>query len=452
MSFLAPTELFLFTEPAGPAGMSIVLIIFVVNTLVFFPGMAVLCLRRKYRVIWFRSFYTLVPFLTFLYFFSLVQTASIVFGKPAFCEVTNVLFALFPFFIMHFILTIPTVVLQSDLNQAKLTRWQHGELSSTIFLASKFVQLKYRVGLTLVVGVGHIALYVCLRFLLRPGGDCNRASIMAYSIYIMLVVPFLLYFIFRLRTVKDPFFMRMEIVLLFLLNSPAIMIVFIYPFAPQIFPQWFDFRWVFATLSFVNIISVVFPAALTNNTFLRKMECFMGNRLDAEERQDVNSKGTIFALNQGVSVFQAVLNNAILLEEFTQFTLTEWSVENVLFYVAVEDFKITFRDTPSTAFEKARYLSGQFIKAGAHIEVNIDSELRISILNMIRDEKLSGDMFDLAQRSVYELMEKDSFPKWQKTAGFKKALEKAVDGKTSTNSAGSYNMSKRPSMVELGNI
>ena len=163
---------------------------------------------------------------------------------------------------------------------------------------------------------------------------------------------------------------------------------------------------------------------------------FQGPHLPRGRKEHTSS--TIFALSQGVNVFQAVLNNPVLLEEFTQFTAEDWSAENVLFYKAVDEYRSVFRQTPNLAFERARFIYNRFIKPESWVEVNLDAAMRKTIADMIQREILSENMFDAAQKSVFdELMERDSFLKWQKTNGFRLALERATRDRNS-NSGSSY--------------
>lgn len=46
--------------------------------------------------------------------------------------------------------------------------------------------------------------------------------------------------------------------------------------------------------------------------------------------------------------------------------------------------------------------------------------------------KLSSDVFDEAQKHVYNLMKNDSFKKWQRTPEFKEAVKVAIKEKKNT--------------------
>ena len=128
----------------------------------------------------------------------------------------------------------------------------------------------------------------------------------------------------------------------------------LYPIVPSIFGDWFDYRWVMICYTPMVLLSNgVFPVLLTYDWFLLRLEKIKGNVIAPSEVGDLDTKGNVFALSQGMDVFQAVLNNTVLLEAFTQFTMTEWCVENVLFYKEVDDFRAKWKLNLKTGAEVA---------------------------------------------------------------------------------------------------
>ncbi|KAM3624467.1 uncharacterized protein V6R79_023938 [Siganus canaliculatus] len=99
-----------------------------------------------------------------------------------------------------------------------------------------------------------------------------------------------------------------------------------------------------------------------------------------------------------------LLNTKSGLQAFRGFLQSEFSEENLQFWLACEDYK----GSPSKT--KASSICSQFINADAPQEVNLDAETREALLSVV--DSLCADMFDMAQQRIYTLMAKDSFPRF----------------------------------------
>ncbi|NXM50289.1 RGS21 protein, partial [Gymnorhina tibicen] len=111
------------------------------------------------------------------------------------------------------------------------------------------------------------------------------------------------------------------------------------------------------------------------------------------------------------------------LEAFRAFLKSEFSEENVEFWLACEDFKKTKSSTKMAS--KARKIYSDFIQADAPKEVNIDFHTKNNISENISEPTLS--CFDAAQRSIYSLMAKDSFPRFLRSDVYKELVKKHQD-------------------------
>ena len=156
------------------------------------------------------------------------------------------------------------------------------------------------------------------------------------------------------------------------------------------------------------------------------MERLKGNLIPEDEQQELDTKGTIFALSQGVDVFQAILNHPQLSESFTDYITTQWCVENILFYRAVETYREQCKEVNADIRQLAQRVAREYVMNGAILEVNLDFGVKKTVLREV-EEAPSASTFDEAQRAIYKLMETDSFAQWQRTGQFKKALQEVVD-------------------------
>ncbi|XP_043575979.1 regulator of G-protein signaling 3a isoform X11 [Chiloscyllium plagiosum] len=96
------------------------------------------------------------------------------------------------------------------------------------------------------------------------------------------------------------------------------------------------------------------------------------------------------------------------LAAFRAFLRTEFSEENLEFWLACEDYKKAKSQSKMTS--KAKKIFGEYIAIQSCKEVNLDSYTREHTKENL--QKVSRSCFDLAQKRIYGLMEKDSYPRF----------------------------------------
>ncbi|KTG31841.1 hypothetical protein cypCar_00024579 [Cyprinus carpio] len=103
---------------------------------------------------------------------------------------------------------------------------------------------------------------------------------------------------------------------------------------------------------------------------------------------------------------------------FTTFLASEYSEENIAFYLACEDYRNT--KSSSKLCAKARKIYEEFIASDAPREVNLDHETRnITLKNM---EQPTLSCFNLAQSKINTLMEKDCYPRFLKSTVYQELI------------------------------
>ncbi|XP_070764316.1 regulator of G-protein signaling 5-like isoform X3 [Enoplosus armatus] len=113
-----------------------------------------------------------------------------------------------------------------------------------------------------------------------------------------------------------------------------------------------------------------------------------------------------------------VLNNSYGLAAFRSFLRSEFSDENIEFWTSCEDFKKT--KNPVKMAAKAKKIYEDFIQSEGPREVNIDHFTKDVTLRNLVD--LSPATFDLAQKRIYALMEKDSFGRFLRSEQYQELL------------------------------
>ncbi|KPP75636.1 regulator of G-protein signaling 5-like, partial [Scleropages formosus] len=114
-----------------------------------------------------------------------------------------------------------------------------------------------------------------------------------------------------------------------------------------------------------------------------------------------------------------VLMNNYGLTTFRSFLRSEFSDENIEFWVACEDFKKI--KSPVKMAAKAKKIYEEFIQTEALREVNIDHFTKdVTLRNLV---ELSPSTFDLAQKRIYALMEKDSFGRFLRSDQYQELIK-----------------------------
>ncbi|XP_010075966.1 PREDICTED: regulator of G-protein signaling 18 isoform X2 [Pterocles gutturalis] len=106
--------------------------------------------------------------------------------------------------------------------------------------------------------------------------------------------------------------------------------------------------------------------------------------------------------------FDKLLSEKAGLDAFTKFLKTEFSEENIEFWIACEDYKKS--KTAHELLPKAKTIYETFIRKDAPKEVNLDFQTKEVTSQSIEQPIITT--FDAAQNTVYRLMEQDSYPRF----------------------------------------
>ncbi|XP_073500199.1 regulator of G-protein signaling 21 [Phyllobates terribilis] len=117
---------------------------------------------------------------------------------------------------------------------------------------------------------------------------------------------------------------------------------------------------------------------------------------------------------------EKLLANKDGLTAFRDFLKSEFSDENIEFWLACEDFKKT--KTSGQLVIKANKIYCEYIKTEAPREVNIDHKTRELIAQKISQPTVN--CFDDAQQLIICLMAKDSFPRFLRSEHYKELVKK----------------------------
>ncbi|XP_037362228.1 regulator of G-protein signaling 16 [Talpa occidentalis] len=120
--------------------------------------------------------------------------------------------------------------------------------------------------------------------------------------------------------------------------------------------------------------------------------------------------------------FDLLLSSKTGVAAFHAFLKTEFSEENLEFWLACEEFK-KIRSATKLA-SRAHRIFEEFVRSEAPKEVNIDHETRE--LTRINLQTAMATCFEVAQGKTRTLMEKDSYPRFLKSPAYRDLAAQAL--------------------------
>ncbi|KAL4635037.1 regulator of G-protein signaling 4-like [Arapaima gigas] len=127
--------------------------------------------------------------------------------------------------------------------------------------------------------------------------------------------------------------------------------------------------------------------------------------VSSKERDGVVKRETPTDVTKWKESLNSLLNDNIGLIAFSTFLKSEFSEENIEFWIACEEYKkITCKEDLST---KAKMIYDQYVDVDSPREVNLDSATREETRRNLKEPNLCS--FDEAQKKIFTLMEKDSY-------------------------------------------
>ncbi|KTF83166.1 hypothetical protein cypCar_00027641 [Cyprinus carpio] len=105
--------------------------------------------------------------------------------------------------------------------------------------------------------------------------------------------------------------------------------------------------------------------------------------------------------------------------KFREFLRTEYSEENMLFWLACEDLKKEINK--SAIEEKTRLIYEDYISILSPKEVSLDSRVREVINRRLQDP--TPHIFEDAQLQIYTLMHRDSYPRFLNSSVYRSLVQ-----------------------------
>ena len=132
---------------------------------------------------------------------------------------------------------------------------------------------------------------------------------------------------------------------------------------------------------------------------------------NSKSNRTLEEKSTIRKLQTPKELQEFLLSDLSIQEQFKSYLVREFCVENILFVIALKDFRDIDANS-SLGVEKMKELVNQFVKENSPYEVNVSSSIRNKALKAISTEiEASTDgtfknteMFSVMESEVYKMM------------------------------------------------
>ncbi|XP_053324723.1 regulator of G-protein signaling 5 [Spea bombifrons] len=137
------------------------------------------------------------------------------------------------------------------------------------------------------------------------------------------------------------------------------------------------------------------------------------------EKQTKATKPSAEESSQWKDSLEKLLQNSYGLSTFQNFLKSEFSEENIEFWMACEEYRKI--KSPAKLAVKAKKIYEEFIQTEAPREVNIDHFTKaVTMKNLVEPSSTS---FDLAQKKIFALMEKDSLPRFVRSEFYQELIK-----------------------------
>eukprot|EP00066_Takifugu_rubripes_P028152 XP_011617418.1 PREDICTED: regulator of G-protein signaling 19 isoform X1 [Takifugu rubripes] len=158
----------------------------------------------------------------------------------------------------------------------------------------------------------------------------------------------------------------------------------------------------------------------------RRKRISQGTKMDTIPNYEVCTKPSTEEIRMWSQSFERLMRNPAGRNLFREFLRTEYSEENMLFWLACEDLKKELNN--SIVEEKARFIYENYISVLSPKEVSLDAQVREVINKKMQDPTVQA--FEDAQLQIYTLMHRDSYPRFL-SSNIYKSLAQGSSGTSS---------------------
>jgi hypothetical protein len=265
----------------------------------------------------------------------------------------------------------------------------------------------------------------------------NYAWMMAIMSTIVCAAAFLWY---KLRGVRDNYYVKQELLQLSVLMIPPAIYILLVITSQTTEHFVLTGDWNYGTAIFLGlnafgvvVVSCGIPIWRSYSSEFNQIAGTAESEMEELKGAPPAKRNIYKSLDHMRKEFLFVLSDSECSQLFQKFLEREWSVENILFWNAVRDFKSKFDGLDENSQESmAHKIYNEYVTESAALCVNLPYEVRIKISKVINDESfpkepISCELFKAAEEEIFQLMLRDSYRRFVHRAndsGYSKVQER----------------------------
>ncbi|ORX96394.1 hypothetical protein K493DRAFT_371011 [Basidiobolus meristosporus CBS 931.73] len=222
-------------------------------------------------------------------------------------------------------------------------------------------------------------------------------------LYGMIIIPLLVYL---MRNVQDAYGIRSELATATLVNVLCDIILLVFTswgkLRNAIDPDVSGLIWTIVPMVIIHILLVVAPLVESHLIDLRK----------GKPLSHPIMRGRSIVLDNTRESFESMLQNPSLMEQFKMYSVSDFTVECVLFYEACAKTKNQENSSPEALQEQFKEIYNTFIAPNSRFQVNLTDDTIRQIRILAKSDRWDGTMYQPAILEVKELMFRNTYPRF----------------------------------------
>jgi len=246
--------------------------------------------------------------------------------------------------------------------------------------------------------------------------NCLQKHIYHVAIQALIAVIMIIFFIVKLRHVKDAFFIKTEMI-----GTACGAIPLFIAWAVSSMLSFSTGQHLFLVLGLVYVClwTLYFPVIMSFYQDKKKLFRVDTSLLPLHIKEAIGSSD----MEKQEAILFYCLTNEVLSEAFMQYCVESWSVENFLFWKDVEHFKLVITDEDRASIVASNIIN-RYLLPTSTLLLNLPDVVVKKTLATAKTG-LSSSTFETCQAHVFRTMFEDTYLKWKGTKEFKEAIETA---------------------------
>jgi hypothetical protein len=239
----------------------------------------------------------------------------------------------------------------------------------------------------------------------------TRSNLLFWFLPEMIILTIsMAWLLLKMRFVEDNFYLKEELWYTWMIMMIPLLYIILQGIPPL--PQYlFDGHFDYGSLFFLEIPSLLMMGVSFGfpiwKSYTPEFSKLSGTGVSVETPAVMHHASSLAEIERD---FRQVLEDEEGFALFQKFLEQEWSVENILFWKAAVEFRKTFEQQKQEENNmRAKKMFEEFISTDAPLCVNLPFGVRTKVTSNCNEIDISQELFQEAEKEIFNLMLKDSF-------------------------------------------